>query len=111
MKKFLVLYRMDMEAMKKMMETASAEERKKGMEEWGVWMKKHAGDFADMGAPTGKNTEVSASGAAEKSNDIGGYSILQAESKEAAEALLKDNPHFKMPGATVDMAEIMPMGM
>lgn len=101
---------MDMEAMRKMM-TENPEMGKKGMEEWGEWMKKHMGDFADMGAPIGKNTEVSASGAVEKSNDVGGYSILQAESKEAAEAILKDNPHFKMPGATVDLAELMPMGM
>ena len=66
---------------------------------------------SDAGAPTGKNTEVSARGAVEKSNDIGGYSILQADSKEAAAAMLKDNPHLKMPGATVDLAEIVPMGM
>lgn len=110
MKKFLVLYRMDMGAMRKMM-SENPEMGKKGMEEWGMWMKNHAGDFADMGAPTGKNSEVSASGAMEKSNDIGGYSILQAESQEAAAAILKDNPHFKMPGATVDLAELMPMGM
>ena len=84
---------------------------KKGMEEWGMWMKKNMSNFADAGAPTGKNSEVSANGAVEKSNDIGGYSILQAESIEAAAAMLKDNPHFKMPGATVDLAELMPMGM
>ena len=100
---------MDMDAMRKMMEQ-NPDMGKKGMEEWGVWMKKHVADFADAGAPTGKNTEVSASGAVEKSNDIGGYSILQAESKEAAAAILKDNPHLKMPGATVDLAEIVQMG-
>ena len=49
MKKFLVLYRMDMEAMKKMMETTSDEDRKKGMAEWGAWMQKHSSDLADMG--------------------------------------------------------------
>ena len=110
MKKFLVLYRMDMAAMKKMMEQ-NPDMGKKGMEEWGVWMKKHMADFADAGAPTGKNTEVSASGAVEKSNDIGGYSIVQAESKEAAAEMLKDNPHLKMPGAVIDLAELVAMGM
>src|ERR1043166_1114592 len=107
MKKFLVLYRMDMAAMKKMM-AENPDMGKKGMEEWGMWMKKHTADFADAGAPTGKNTEVSASGAVEKSNDVGGYSVLQAESKEAAAAMLADNPHLKMPGATIDLAELMP---
>ena len=100
---------MDMERMRKMM-TENPDIGKKGMEEWGMWMKNHLADFADAGFPTGKNSEVSVSGAVEKSNDIGGYSILQAESKEAAAAMLKDNPHLKMPGATIDLAELMPMG-
>jgi len=110
MKKFLVLYRMDMDAMRKMMEASSAEDRKKSMGEWGTWMKKHAADFADMGGPVGKNTQVGKSGSAEMSNDIGGYSVMQAESKEAVAALLADNPHFKMPGAVVDLMEITSMG-
>jgi hypothetical protein len=111
MKKFLVLYRMDMAAMQKMMESTSKEEREKGMAEWGMWMKKHAKDFADMGGPTGKNTQVGKSGASEMSNNIGGYSIVQAESKEAVATMMVDNPHFMMPGAVVDVMEVVPMGM
>ena len=111
MKKFLVLYRMDLAAMKKFMSESTPEQRKGGMDEWGVWMKNHMADMADMGAPLGKNTVVSATGAVEQSNDIMGYSVLQAESKEAAAKILADNPHFKMPGTTVDLAEAMPMEM
>ena len=48
MKKFLVLYRMDMAEMQKMMASTSAEERKKGMGEWEVWMKKNMTSFADL---------------------------------------------------------------
>ena len=65
--------------------------------------------FVDMGGPTGKNSNVTASGATEVSNDIGGYSVIQAESKEAAVALLAGNPHFTMPGATMDIMEIVSM--
>ncbi len=111
MKKFLALYRMDLEAVKKFMAESTPEQRKDGMAEWGAWMKNHTADMADMGAPLGKNTQVSASGATEMSNDIMGYSVLQAESKEAALAILADNPHMKMPGATVDLAELGSMGM
>lgn len=100
-----------MEAMRKMMESTSKEEREKGMKEWGMWMKKHAGDFADMGGPTGKNTQVSKGSSKEMSNDIGGYSIVQAESKEAVSAMMADNPHFMMPGALIDVMEVVPMGM
>ena len=109
MKKFLVLYRMDMVAMQKMMQETSAEDRKKSMGEWAEWMKENAAMFADSGAPVGKNMQVSSSGATQVSNDIGGYSIVQAESKEAAAALFADNPHLKMQGAIVELMEIVPM--
>ena len=111
MKKFLVLYRMDMAAMRKMMETTSKEEREKGMKEWGEWMKKNMAIFADMGGPTGKNMQVTPSGMTQVSNDIGGYSIVQAENAEAAAKILGGSPHFQMPGAVIDLAEIVPMGM
>ncbi len=54
MKKFLVLYRMDMGEMQKMMASTSAEDRKKSMGEWEVWMKKNNSSFVDSGAPVGK---------------------------------------------------------
>lgn len=101
---------MDMAAMQKMMAESSPEQRKKGMEEWGTWMKSNAALFADMGGPTGKNTEISPSGALQKSNDIGGYSIVQANSIEEASTALKTSPHFQMPGAVIDIAEIVAMG-
>ena len=100
---------MDMAAMKKMMETSSPEDKKKGMDEWGAWMKKNTAIFADMGGPTGKNMQLTQAGATQMSNDIGGYSVVQAESAEAAAKMLADNPHFKMPGATIDLAEIVAM--
>ena len=102
---------MDMAAMTKMMETTSKEEREKGMAEWGKWMKKNMAMFADMGGPTGKNMQVTAGGVTQVSNDIGGYSIVQAESQGAAAKLLADNPHFQMPGAVIDMMEVVEMGM
>ena len=98
-----------MTAMKKMMEDTSAEDRKKSMSEWGVWMGKNKMAFADSGAPVGKNSQVTASGASEVSNDVGGYSIMQGESKEAVEAILAQSPHVQMPGTVTDVREIMAM--
>ncbi len=102
---------MDMEAMKKMMETTSKEEREKGMAEWGVWMKEHAADFADMGGPVGKNTIVTTTDATEMSNDLGGYSVVNAESKEAVAKMMADNPHFHIPGSTIDVMEVVSMAV
>jgi len=109
MKKFLVLYRMDMGEMRKMMASTSAEDRKKSMGEWEVWMKKNMASFVDSGAPVGKTKQTTKDGVADIKNDIGGYSIVQAESHEAAAALFANSPHLTMPGATVEVMEIMPM--
>lgn len=109
MKRFLALYRMDMAEMKKMMANSTPEDRKKGMGEWEAWMKKNMASFADHGGPVGKTKRVAAGGVTDTSNDVGGYSIVQAESYEAAAALFRDTPHLTMPGATVEVMEIVPM--
>jgi len=63
----------------------------------------------DMGAPLGKNKRVSASGVADMRNDVGGYSIVEANTHDEAAQLFRDNPMLQMPGAYVEVLEIMPM--
>ena len=109
MKKYLVLYRMDAAEMQKMMANSTPEQRKKGMAEWETWMKKKAANFADRGGPAGKTKKVAASGVTDTRNDIGGYSIVQADSYDAAAAVFADSPHLSMPGATVEVMEITSM--
>lgn len=100
---------MDMTKIKEYMATMTDEAKKADMEEWGAWMQKNMAHFADAGGPVGKNTQVTAAGASEISNDVAGYSIVNAESKEAVVALLADSPHLKMPGTTTDVMEVMAM--
>ncbi|MFZ2555637.1 MAG: hypothetical protein WAX57_02255 [Minisyncoccia bacterium] len=43
-------------------------------------------------------------------NEIGGYSIIEAESHDEAAKKMQDSPHFKMmPGGWIEVMEIMPM--
>lgn len=109
MKKFLVLYRMDMAKMRELMATMSKEDQAKDMAEWKEWMDKNMAHFADHGGAAGKNTQLSPSGAAEIGNDIGGYSIMQGESKDEVIKVLSESPHLKMPGTTTDVMEIVAM--
>jgi hypothetical protein len=109
MKKFLVLYRMDMAAMHEMMKTMTKEEQQKDMAEWKKWMEDNATHFADAGAPVGKNWQVTAVGASQVSNDVGGYAIVQAKSAEEAAQIMSSGPHLKMPGSTCDVMEIVSM--
>ncbi|HWE24634.1 MAG TPA: hypothetical protein VG496_11920 [Myxococcales bacterium] len=43
------------------------------------------------------------------SGKAAGFSILQAESTEHVQQLLKDQPHFKAPGASIEVLEFLSM--
>ena len=74
------------------------------------WMGDHKASLVDGGAPLGKSKRVNTKGTSETKNDVGGYSIVQAESAEAATKMFgRDHPHFQMPGAWIDVVEIMPV--
>jgi len=42
-------------------------------------------------------------------SQVGGYSILQAESKDGLMDLLNNHPHFMAPGASIEVFEFLPM--
>ena len=109
MKKFLVLYKAPTTAFDQM-KNATPEQQKAGMDAWMTWGNAAKAAIVDMGAPLGKSTLVKKSGdASDSRNDLGGYSVLQAESKEALVALLKDRPHFMMPDGTIEVIEFLPL--
>jgi hypothetical protein len=108
MKKFMVLYMMPADAMAEMMKNTTPEMRQKSMDGWTMWMESHKADLADMGSPLGKNMRVTADGGTMMKNDIGGYSIIQAESAEAAAEILAENPSFSdMSGTYIEVMELM----
>jgi hypothetical protein len=107
MKKFLVLFRAPAKSIEQMMK-ATPEQQKVGMDRWMTWSKTAAEALVDMGAPLGKTARVTKEeGVSPTANDLCGYSILEAESKEALAELLKGHPHFIMPGATIDLVEAL----
>jgi hypothetical protein len=101
MQKFLVLYKAPASSFEQMMK-ATPEQQKAGMDAWMAWSKKAAATIVDMGGPL-------KGGASPTTNDLGGYSILQAESKEALAESLKGHPHFMTPDGTIEIVELMPM--
>jgi hypothetical protein len=108
MKKFLVLYKAPMSAFEQM-KKATPEQQKAGMEAWMAWSKKAAASIVDMGAPLGKSLRVTNGGSAAATNDLGGFSVMQADSKEALGEALKGHPHFMMPDGSIEVIEFMPM--
>jgi hypothetical protein len=109
MKKFLVLYRASQSGFEEMMKS-TPEQQKAGMEAWMSWSKQAASSIVDMGAPVGKAVKVTKGGeVAASTNDLGGYSIMQAESKEALAASMKEHPHMMMPDGWIEIVDIMPV--
>lgn len=113
MKKYFVLYMASEGDFKKAMgdmANATPEQQKAGMDEWKKWMES-VGGVVDMGAPLGKTKKVTPTDITDTRNEIGGYSIVEANSHEEAAQKLQSNPHFNMmPGGWIEIMEIMPMG-
>jgi hypothetical protein len=107
MNKFMVLYMANGAEFERMMKSSTPEQQKKGMDAWMKWMGDHKASLVDHGAPLGKTKRVDSKGASDTKNDIGGYSIVQAETADDAAKLFgKDHPHLQMPGAWVEIIEV-----
>ena len=109
MKNFLVLYmapaRVLEEWMAKDAEYREAEEKKMQVE-WGQWVETHKDIFTGPTAGAGKTKRITATGVEDVKNDIMIFSIVAAESQDAAVEIFKGHPHFGIPEATI---EIMPV--
>jgi hypothetical protein len=110
MKKFLVLYKAPTSAFEQM-QKATPEQQKAGMDAWMAWSKTAAGSIVDMGGPLGKSLRVTkGGGASPTTNDLGGFSIMQGESKEKVAETMKGHPHFMMMSdASIEIVELMPI--
>ena len=92
----------------------SEEERKandhKGMEAWMKWAQEHQGAIVDMGAPLGRTKRVTKDGIADTRNNLGAYTVVQAESQEEAAKMFVGHPHFTIfPGDGVEIMECLPI--
>ena len=108
MKKYLLLYLSPVSA-EQQMQTASPEDMQKGMEPWVRWFDAHQQALVEMGAPTGNEMNVTKAGSSRPSTFIGGFSIVQAEDRNAVQAMLSDHPHFLMEGNSIEVLELIPM--
>jgi hypothetical protein len=108
MTKYLLLYRAPVSASDQMA-GATPEQAQAGMDAWMGWAGRVGSALTDMGAPCQYADTV---GATYASSDgfIGGYSIVEADSVDAAKALLDGHPHLMMgEGAGIDVHELLEM--
>jgi hypothetical protein len=95
--------------------TALPEEQRRtkereGMAAWKTWVEKHQGAIVGMGGPLGKTKKVSQGGTQDISNAMSAYTVIRADSHEAAAKLFEDHPHFAIfPGEAVEIMPVLPI--
>ncbi|HEY0011080.1 MAG TPA: hypothetical protein VGB97_04230 [Candidatus Paceibacterota bacterium] len=108
MSQFLVLYTAPAAVIQEWMQTPE-EERKAQTDqmqgEWQTWMGTHASAVITT-AGAGKNKRVTKDGVNDVTNDIMLYSIVEAESHEAAAKMFENHTHLQIPQAAI---EVMPV--
>src|SRR2546423_11208030 len=101
MGKYLVLYNSPVPAAE-MMASSTPEQAQAGMDAWMTWAQKNGESVVDLGVPLGSSVRIEAGAASPGSSQTSGYSILQAESLDAAAKVLEDHPHLHTPRGTID---------
>lgn len=108
MKEFLVLYCATQTTLEKW-KTMTQEDGRAYMEEWMQWQEAHKDALVQPGNPVGKNTRLTADTSEDTANEVCGYSVVIAESKEEAMKVLADNPHTKQEGTYLEVMELVKM--
>jgi hypothetical protein len=81
-----------------------------GMAAWKAWAEKHQGEIVYMGGPLGKTKKVDSNGVADISNQMGAFTIVRADSQEAAAKLFEGHPHFAIfPGEAIEIMPVLPI--
>ena len=85
------------------------EEGQKEMEKWGAWFAEMGDAVVNPGNPVGQSWTVSSSGVSHDggANPLSGFTVIKADSMEAAAAMAKGCPILN--GGSVEVAEVMEM--
>ena len=84
--------------------------QKEGMAAWTGWMQKHQAAIAETGGPLGKTKQASPGGIADVTNELSAFTLVRAESHEAAAKLFDRHPHFMIfPGASIQIMPVLPI--
>ena len=113
MKTFLAVFLGSVASMDAWRNMPDAERKPKeiaGVQAWHAWVQANQAAIVDMGGPLGKTKRVSKQGVADVRNEMGAYTVVQAESHEAAAKLFEHHPHFMIfPGDSVEVMERLPI--
>ncbi|HEY8033409.1 MAG TPA: hypothetical protein VIF02_13845 [Methylocella sp.] len=108
MKNFLAIYLGSADPNAKL-EITDAQKRA-GMDKWMKWTADNASAMVDLGSPLGKTKKINADGVSDTRNRMTAYTIVQADSHDAAAQLFINHEHFTVfPGDSVEVMECLPI--
>jgi hypothetical protein len=82
----------------------------KGIAAWKAWVEKHHAVLVEIGGPLGKTKKVDARGIEDVANQMGAFTVVRADSHEAAAKLFEGHPHFAIfPGEAVEIMPVLPI--
>ena len=107
MGKYVMMYKGEATAMEDM----TPEQGQELMAKWGAWMEKVGSGLSDIGAPFGPSASIVDGGSSGSVNSLTGYSIVEADSLAAAQALTEGHPYLSDSGGNyaIDIYELMPV--
>ena len=81
-----------------------------GIAAWKGWAEKHQAAIISIGGPLGTTKKVSQSGTADISNQLGAFTVVRAETHEAAARMFEKHPHFTIfPGEAIEIMPVLPI--
>ena len=95
MKKYVVIYHAPAADLEQVQD-APPEQIAEAMKPWMAWAESSGDGLVGLGTPLVGGQKVTKSGTSPSDKGVVGYSILQAENMDAAQALLKAHPHLEI---------------
>jgi hypothetical protein len=91
-------------------ESARQAKEREGIAAWKAWVEKHQAAIVAMGGPLGKTKKVSARAIEDAANEMGAFTVVRADSHEAAAKMFEKHPHFSIfPGERIEVMPVMPI--
>ena len=113
MKRYLAVFTGSPSAMAQWQALPEQERQKReadGMTAWKKWGTDNAASIVEMGGPLSRTKLISKDGISDVRNNLGAFTVVQAESQDAAARLFLNHPHFMIfPGEGVEVMEVLPI--
>jgi len=91
-------------------ETERRAKEKEGIAAWKAWAEKHQAVIVSMGGPLGKTKRATQRGIEDASNQLGAFTVVRADSHDAAAKLFEKHPHFAIfPGDSIEIMPVLPI--